>query len=172
MESHVDPAYRVFVSYIDKSREYYAAQGYETPYRWAYHTDAPFAPLPKPLGACRLGLVTTATLLDGDSGHDPDPDDRPPKRAYAERLDPPPARLYTADLSWDHEATHTDDLDSFFPVHRLQECVASGRIASLSPRFYGAPTEYSQRRTNEEDAPAILAMAREDHVDAMLLVGL
>ena len=32
-----------FVSYIDRSREYYAAQGYPMPYRWAENDDAPFA---------------------------------------------------------------------------------------------------------------------------------
>ena len=28
--------YRSFVSYIDRSREYYAAQGYSQPYTWAH----------------------------------------------------------------------------------------------------------------------------------------
>ncbi len=72
----------------------------------------------------------------------------------------------------DKEATHTDDLDSFAPIHRLQEAVESGRIGSLSPRFYGAPTEYSQRKTNETDAPALLEFLREDAVDVALLVPL
>lgn len=170
MEERVDTAYRVFVSYIDKSREYYAAQGYETPYRWAYHRDAPFAPLAKPLPACRVGLVTTATLVEGDD--DVDPDDRPAKFAFAAPIDPPPPRLYTADLSWDKDATHTNDLDSFFPLRRLQEFVVQGRIGGLSRHFYGAPTEYSQRRTREEDAPAILGMMQDDGVDAAVLVGL
>ena len=76
------------------------------------------------------------------------------------------------DLSWDKEATHTHDLDSFFPVHRLQEAVEAGRIGSLSPRFYGVPTEYSQRRTNEVDAPQLLEYLREDRVDVALLVPL
>jgi hypothetical protein len=31
------------VSYIDRTREFYAAQGYERPHVWARHTDAPFA---------------------------------------------------------------------------------------------------------------------------------
>ena len=41
--------YRSYVSYIDRSREYYAAQGYSQPYTWAHHDDAPFTPLKKPL---------------------------------------------------------------------------------------------------------------------------
>ena len=164
-----NPAYRVFVSYIDKSREYYLAQGFGNPYRWAYNADAPFTPLKKPLAECRIGLVTTATLpIESDLP----PEDRPPKVSYAAPLRPVPDRLYTMDLSWDKEATHTDDLDSFFPAHRLDEVAAAGRIASVSPRFYGVPTEYSQRRTNEVDAPAVLESCREDGVDAAILVAL
>ncbi len=37
--------HRSFVSYIDRSREYYAAQGYDRPYAWAHHDDVPFTPL-------------------------------------------------------------------------------------------------------------------------------
>jgi D-proline reductase (dithiol) PrdB len=172
--SEADPAHRIFVSYIDKSREYYAAQGFPRPYQWATHDGAPFTPLPKPLAECRIGLVTTATLLEG-SGRgqsEPDPDDMPPGRVYAGPTDPPPDRLYTWNRSWDKEATHTEDLDSFFPVHRLQALVAEGRIGSLPPRFYGVPTDYSQRRTREVDAPEVLRLMREDGVDAAVLVPL
>jgi hypothetical protein len=35
----VDPRYRTFVSYIDKSREFYEAQGFTDPYRWAHFED-------------------------------------------------------------------------------------------------------------------------------------
>jgi hypothetical protein len=63
-----DPSHRVFVSYIDKSREYYLARGYGNPYRWAHHEDAPFAPLTKPLSQSRIALVTTAALA-GRSSH-------------------------------------------------------------------------------------------------------
>ena len=42
-------SHRSYVSYIDKSREYYSAQGYERPYRWARYEDVPFSPLAKPL---------------------------------------------------------------------------------------------------------------------------
>ena len=169
-----DPALRRFVSYIDKSREYYAAQGYERPYRWARHDDAPFTPLPKALAECRIALVTTSTLIPGWRPGDPAPDAESlrPGEVYAASSDPPPERLYTWNRSWDKEATHTDDVDTFFPVHRLQELVAEGRIGGLSPRFYGVPTEYSQRRTREIDAPEVLRLMREDGVDAALLVPL
>jgi D-proline reductase (dithiol) PrdB len=56
--------------------------------------------------------------------------------------------------------------------HRLQELVEGGRIGGLSPRFYGVPTEYSQRRTREIDAPEVLRLLRQDEVDAAVLVPL
>ena len=95
-----------------------------------------------------------------------------PKEVSSGSTAEPPTRLYTADLAWDKETTHTDDLDSFFPIHRLQEFVEAGRIGSLAARYHGAPTEYSQRRTLERDAPEILRRCREDRVEAALLVPL
>jgi hypothetical protein len=84
----------------------------------------------------------------------------------------PPERLFTDDLAWDKEATHTRDVESFLPIRRLQELAAQGRIGSVAPRFHGVPTDYSQRRTLEQDAPEILARCREDLVDVALLVPL
>ena len=55
-------AHRIAVSYIDKSRDFYSAQGYGKPYRWASNLETPFTPLKKPLNECRVGLVTTATI--------------------------------------------------------------------------------------------------------------
>ncbi len=167
-----DPAYRIPVSYIDKSREYYLAQGYGNPYRWAYYADVPFTPLAKPLAQSRVALITTASLIPGGADHDPDPESMPVPSAYVAPSDPAPKRLYTQHRFWDKDATHTDDLDSFFPIHRLCEYEAEGRIGELSPRFYGMPTDYSQRRTIEQDAPQVLEWCREDGVDVALLVPL
>ena len=35
-------SHRRSVSYIDKSRDYYQASGYERPYRWAHFEDVLF----------------------------------------------------------------------------------------------------------------------------------
>jgi len=74
-----NPAYRVPVSYIDRSREYYAAQSYPDPYRWATNDERPFVPLTKRLGDCRVGIVTTTTPLRAGETQETDPDTRPPK---------------------------------------------------------------------------------------------
>jgi hypothetical protein len=161
--------HRSFVSYIDRSREYYAAHGYTKPYEWPHYNGVPFTPLKKPLTECRVGLVTTAGKQ------------KPPgalaamlsqRALYAEPSNPPPQRLFTDDLSWDKVATHTDDVDSFMPVNRLSEYAVAGRIGSVSPRFYGVPTDYSQNRTLEQYAPQIIEWCREDGLDAVLLSAL
>ncbi len=165
-----DPAYRAFVSYIDKSREFYGAQQYERPYRWARNDESPFTPLAKPLSESRIGLVTTAVNLDLPD--DTDTEKLPLASTFAAPVDPAPERLFTQNRSWDKEATHTNDLDSFFPIHHLQAAVEAGRIGSISERFYGVPTEYSQRRTNNADAPKLLELMREDGVEVAMLVPL
>ena len=160
-------AYRSFISYMDRSREYYAAQGYTQPYTWAHYCEVPFAPLRKPLSGCRVGLVTTTGREDiKDSNH------VLPRELYAGAADPIPARMFTNHLFWDKKATHTDDIDSFLPLHRLVEYAKEGRVGSVSPRFYGVPTDYSQNRTINQDASQILKWCLEDEVDAVLLSAL
>ena len=161
--------HRSFISYIDRSREYYAAQGYGKPYAWPHYDKVPFTPLAKPLNSCRVGLVTTAGK--------PKPAGvvaamLAPRELYAEPVNPPPQHLFTDDLFWDKKATHTEDVESFVPINRLAEYVAAGRIGSASPRFYGVPTDYSQVRTLERYAPQILDWCREDGLDAVLLAAL
>ena len=163
--------HRSFVSYIDKSREYYAAQGYTQPYQWVYHKEVPFNMLSKPLSDCTVGVVTTATLPALWKSL-PEGESRPQKRPYAESSYPVPEALYTKDMEWDKDTTHTDDLDTYLPLNRLQELQQSGQIGKVSPRYYGAPTTYSQRQTRKSDAPLIFNWCEEDGVDIAILVPL
>jgi D-proline reductase (dithiol) PrdB len=158
-----DGSHRIFVSYIDKSREYYLARGYGNPYRWAHHEDVPFAPLTKPLSESRVALITTASL----SG-----EERNSMEVYAAPAAPPPSYLFTDHRSWHKQATHTGDVESFLPVRRLAEFAATGRIGSPSPRFYGVPADFSQRRTVATYAPAVLDLCRADAADLALLFPL
>ncbi len=158
-----DPSHRIFVSYIDKSREYYLARGYGNPYRWAHYDDVPFAPLAKPLSQCRVALITTASL-PGEKQN--------VKEVYAAPSVPPPPALFTDNRYWHKQATHTRDVESFLPLRRLAEFAAAGAIGSPSPRFYGVPTDYSQRRTVDQYSPEIFALCRADAVDAALLFPL
>ncbi len=158
-----------FLRYIDRTREYYSAQGFERPYRWAYHHDVPFAPLRRPLSESSVALITTANEPSPPDWREGDP--RPLRRVHSFPSNEPP-RLYTDDLSWHKLVTHTDDLDSYLPIHRLGELADEGRIGNLAPRCHGVPTEYSQRRTMERDAPEILKRVQEDGADVAVLVPL
>ena len=148
------------MSYIDKSREYYAAQGYDAPYRWATHSDAPFTPFTKPLAQCRVAVVTTASLA-ADA----------PLEPYTAPSQPTPATLATNHLSWHKEATNTDDLGAYLPLNHLAALARDGVIGSLAPRFAGIPTIYSQRRTNRW-AETIREGFAEDKVDLAVLTPL
>jgi hypothetical protein len=108
-------------------------------------------------------LITTAAL-SGES--------RSLKEVYAAPAAPPPDALFTDHRSWHKEATHTRDVESFLPIRRLEEFGAGGRVGGPSPRFYGVPTVFSQRRTVNEYAPAVLDLCRADAVDAALLFPL
>ena len=152
------------VQYIERTRLYYEAQGFSASYQYAQNETTPFQALSKPLGQSRVGLVTTASRYFRA-------DLEPRKVDYGVSREIP-EQLYTSDLSWDKEATHTDDVNSFCPIETLNELQADGTIGSISPRFVCAPTEYSQRATIEQDAPEILAALREDEADVALLVPL
>ncbi len=154
------------IRYIERTRDYYRALGYEKDYVWATHADVPFASLGKPLGEARIGLVTTANPPDRGNR-----DAKGVKHVWSGMIDPLPA-LNTDNLAWDRESTHTEDRESFMPIRTAAGLVREGLIGGIAARFHGVPTEYSQRKTIEEDAPEILARLREDRVDAVLLSAL
>lgn len=161
-------SHRSYVSYIDKSREYYAAHGYEVPYQWAAFDDVPFTKLAKPLAHSNVAVVTTTFLHAEDAPGNIPP---VPKKVYQHPVAEMPGRMFTEDLSWDKDATHTNDTESYLPLARLDELVESGRIGQLNHRFFGVPTEYSQRKTGL-DADTIGEWCREDDVDVVILVPL
>jgi hypothetical protein len=153
-----------YVRYIDRSRDYYAAHGYDKPYRWAHCDTVPFAPMRRPLAESTLAIVTTA-MPDASYTRDT-------RRLAVCETATAPAALYTQEVFWDKEATHTDDLGSYFPLAALQALAGEGRIGRIAPHYYCVPTTYSQRKTLDEDAPAIVAGCVRDEVDVALLVPL
>jgi D-proline reductase (dithiol) PrdB len=150
------------VFYMERTRHYYRALGYANDYEWAAFEQVPFAPLAKPLAEMRIALVTTASPADFDGV----------KRVWSGAVSPPPERLFTDNVAWDKESTHTDDCESFLPIRAASEWAREGIFKGLTARFHGVPTEYSQRKTKERDAPEILARVREDGADAAILCPL
>ncbi|HEY6980311.1 hypothetical protein [Reyranella sp.] len=150
------------VRYIDRTRQYYRALGYATDYVWARHDEVPFARLAKPILAARIALITTASPADFKGT----------KQVWSGPVSPPPQSLFTANLAWDKESTHTDDRESFLPIEAASELAAEGMFAGLAARFHGVPTEYSQRKTTVVDAPQVLERLRDDGADAAILCPL
>lgn len=169
----IEAALDLPIRYIDRSRAYYLALGYNNPYRWAHNVDVPFAPLARPLAKSRVALITTAAPFKPDAG---DQGPWAPYNAsakftevYSMPIDPPPD-LRISHLGYDRKHTSAEDINTYFPLQRLKEAAADGRIDELNRRFYGLPTLRSQRLTIQRDAPRILEMCRKDGIDAAVLV--
>ena len=161
------------IRYIDRTRDYYLALGYGNPYQWAHFAEVPFTPLRKPLAESRLALVTTAAPYQpgaGDQGPGADYNAAAKfYQVYTALIDTiPDVRI--AHLGYDRVHTTAADMHTYFPLARLQEAVAAGRIGALTPRFYGAPTNRSQRVTMAQDGPDILRCCQEDGADVAVLV--
>lgn len=162
-------SHRSYVSYIDKSRDYYAAHGYEKAYEWAAHDEAPFTPLSKPLSKCKVGLITTSYFLpDGFVYQVPSDLPRVPHVADRSQV----KNLDNQYLAWAKDETHTNDSETFLPLARLDEFAKSGRIGAVSERFYSLPTQFSHRQTERRDTPQVLEWLTEDEVDVVMMVPL
>ena len=167
------PDYDVPIPYMQRTRAYYAAIGYTTPYRWAHYVETPFTPLRKPLAAMRVSIVTTAAPYQEDKG------DQGPGAPYNGGVKF--YQVYSGDTTQTHDLrishigydrTHTSATDSgtWFPLPALLRAMAAGRVGAVTPRFHGAPTNRSHRVTLETDAPEILRRLRQDGADAVILV--
>lgn len=158
------------VRYMDRTREYYLAEGYDNPYEWAHFDSAPFASLEKPLSECRATLISTSGIQSrGGCGPAHGVDRIANDTVYTIPSDTPAEELFSTEGHYDHHETTLEDVDAFFPITRLREFVEKGRLGSLAPRLIGVGTQYSQRRTSERDAPRVLETCREDGVDVALL---
>ena len=160
------------IAYMARTRAWYLALGYDNPFRWAHHADAPFAVLRQPLARTRLALVTTAAPFDpakGDQGAGA-PYNAAAKfyEVYAAPIAPAPD-LRISHIAYDRAHNRADDCASWLPVAALRRAAAQGRFM-LAPRLFGLPTNRSRARTQEVDAPALLEALRADGVEAALLV--
>jgi len=162
------------IAYIQRTRAWYLALGYDNPYRWAHYLDVPFTRLAQPLSAATVTLITTASPFNPANG------DQGPGAAYNARAKF--YEVYSGDTSKDHDLriTHVaidrkhspmDDANAWFPLALMRRLAAQGRIGRLSARFHGAPTNRSQRQTIEVDCPEILRRCQADGVQAAVLVA-
>jgi hypothetical protein len=167
------PDYDAAIPYMQRTREYYRAIGYDTPYRWAHHIGAPFQRLKQPLAQSRVAIVTTAAPYQPGRG------DQGPGAPYNggakfyEVYDGDTAAehdLRISHIGYDRAHTTATDMNSWFPLAALHRAAAAGRVGEVGPRFFGAPTNRSHRVTIDTDAPEILARCQADGIDAAVLV--
>ena len=163
----------VAIPYMARTRAYYEAIGYDTPYLWAHNTSAPFQPLRKPLADSRVTIITTAAPFDPARG------DQGPGALYNGGAkfyqvydgDTSAAHdLRISHIAYDRLHTTATDSGTWFPLPQLLQFAAEGRIGEVGPRFFGAPTNRSHRVTQQTDAPDIVARCLEDKIDAAVLV--
>src|SRR5262245_5254358 len=160
------------VPYMQRTRDYYQALGF-SPYRWAHFADAPFTPLRTPLARARVGLITTAAPFQPGVGEQgPGAPYNAAAKFYKVYSVPSEASpdLRISHVGYDRKHTSAADINTYFPLARMKDAVAAGRIGSLGPRVHGAPTNRSHRVTMESDAPELLRRSQEDGVDAVVLV--
>jgi hypothetical protein len=160
------------IPYMQRTRDYYLALGYGSPYRWAHFVDVPFTPLGIPLQRARVALITTAAPFQpgvGDQGPGA-PYNAAAKfyKVYSDSAGSAPD-LRISHVGYDRKHTTAKDINTYFPLARMRDAVAAGRIGSLTPRFHGAPTNRSHRET-EADLAELLRRCREDGADAVVLV--
>lgn len=155
------------VPYMERTRLYYRALGYESDYVWATFANVPFARLHKPLARSKIALLTTASPPARDNV-----DGAGVRHVWSGLVADPPEQLFTDNVAWDKESTHTRDRGSYLPIEAATELAGEGAFAGLAVHFHGIPTEYSQRKTLEVDAPQVLSRLRDDGADAAILCPL
>lgn len=154
------------VPYMERTRNYYRALGYTKDYVWANYADVPFVRPVKPVRKMKVALISTAG--PGDRSHR----DEHNRRHVWSGLVANPPETFDTDMAWDKESTHTDDRETFLPIDAAQRLIADGTLGTLAASFHTAPTDYSQQKTIEQDAPEILRRVRDEAVDAAILTAL
>lgn len=141
-------------------------------YRWRRIEPVPWAPLEKSLAECRLALVSSAGMVL--PGQEPfDETVRGGDWSFREvPADAPVASLRETHRSeaFDHSGMRRDP-NLAFPLDRVRELEAEGRIGSVAPRHVSLMGSLSAPGRFERDtAPEVARRLVADGVDAALLV--
>jgi len=141
-------------------------------YAWRRIDPVPWSPVTKPLSACRLAVVSSAGFVlpsqvpfdgafrGGDFGYREIPADTDPHALIETHKS----------RAFDHAGLARDP-NVAFPIDRVRELAASGRIGSVNHRhisFMGSIS--APGRLVHDTAPAAARLLVEDGVDVALLV--
>ena len=161
------------LNYLERIAEYYQILGYGEPYRWAHFDDVPFSSFDKPLSESTIGIVTTAARYQPDKGNQgPGATYNGSAKffsVYADNIEPEPD-LRISHIAYDRDHTSASDQGSYFPLKALRQLRNSGKFKKISPRFYGLPTNRSQKTTIEIDCVELVKQCQQDQIDAAILV--
>jgi D-proline reductase (dithiol) PrdB len=141
-------------------------------YRWRRISPVPWTPLAKPLSDCRVGIVTSAGLVE--PGQEPF-DDHVRGGDWSFRTLAADADVQS--LIESHRSQAFDraglqqDKGLAFPVERLRELAEVGRIGSVSHRHLSCMGSITAPgRLIKQSAPEAAKIFVEDEVDVALLV--
>jgi D-proline reductase (dithiol) PrdB len=157
------------IAYVERLNNFYKSQGFP-PYRWTINETAPLTLLAKPLGECRIAMLTSGGVSRCDA---------PPFNPLARndlRLDPipeeTPAAFFAINDSYYNHADADRDINCIFPIDRLRELAAEHLIGSVAPHHYSGfmGRIYTRGAVVNEAAPALAARLRDESVDAFVLV--
>ena len=155
------------ISYVEALNNHYGSMGFP-PYQWTVNETAPLTRLRKPLGECRVTMLTSGGISHCTMpGFDPDA--RNDHRLDAIEVDADSGDFDINDSYYDHRDAE-NDLNCVFPIDRLRELDANGTIGSLAPRFWSGfmGRIYNRTKVIEESAPAFVEKLNEDAVDILL----
>lgn len=157
------------VNYVSALDQMYQSQGFP-PYKWSQFDSSPWTPLRKSLSDICLALVSSAGIFR---------DDQQPFDPWAVNdlsfrqipIDTPYERLRLHHNYFDHRDA-LKDLNCVFPVQRLKELEAEGHIEKLAPVVVtlGMGRLYKRTALQNETAPQIATLLKEQGADAVLLV--
>jgi len=161
------------IAYMERTRAYYLALGYDTPYRWAHYETVPFCPMKIPMAEAEMAIVTTAAPFQPDCG------DQGPGAAYnaaakfykvyeGSTATMPDLRISHIAIDRDH--TTAEDVGTYFPLEALRKAEKEGQIGNVADVFFGLPTNRSHRTTLDVDCPDLVERVKSRSINAVLLV--
>ena len=138
-------------------------------YPFAVNSSAPWTPLRKPLSECTLAVLSTAGLYLKNGQTPFDAANIEGDWTFRELpADASPADLGIAHDHYPHEAAEKD-LNAVYPLDRLRELAAEGRIGAVAGKHYSI-SGYCTRSdlVVEKAAPELVAALGAAGVDVVL----
>jgi D-proline reductase (dithiol) PrdB len=157
------------IAYVTRLNEFYRSQGFPA-YQWTVNDDAPLTPLAKPLGECRVAMLTSGGVSRKDM-HPFNPQARNDLRLDAVAHDTAADFFVIGDDYYNHDDADRD-INCIFPIERLRELAAERVISAVAPHHYSGfmGRTYTRSAVINEAAPALARRLRDESVDAFVLV--